>query len=581
MKPGLLITALRKYIIIFILFCSTFSFAQSVYAPLDNDYYNLIDRFDILGYSGNIFTSVKPYQRKDIAALVDSLSKDTSSRFSKVDRRNMKYLQDDNWEWSHSKDSGNSKHRFMLGLYKKRNDFYEVYKKDFQFQLNPVAYFSYGKDDTTTKKTTYINTRGFELRGIIDNKVGFYTFLTDNQAVFPQYVDTRIASTNAIPGEGFWEPFKVTGYDFYTVKGYIDFNLTKHISTQFGQDDNFIGDGYRSLMLSNYSGNYLFWKVDTKIWKLEYVNIFAQMTADIIDNPGYPPVPTGDVAYPHKYMALHYFTLNLGKKFNVGLFECITFGNTDTIHNRGFDFNYFNPVIFYNAVENGLGAPDKDHIGVCFKWNIAHHVSLYGTIFLDEFNIDEIRAGNGWWGNKQAAQFGLKDIDLFGIHNLDLQLEANVVPPYTYETYSFSSTANYSYFANYSNYMQPLADPNGANFDEAIAILKCQPFYKFSFSGKIFGTLIGLDPPGMNYGSNIMLSNTTRVSDFGNKIAQGEETGIIFLSFTATYQLTHNMFIDFTAIDRYEKSKLITYDSDDKSVAVSFRWNIAKRLQEF
>jgi hypothetical protein len=422
---------------------------------------------------------------------------------------------------------------------------------------------------------------------MIDNKVGFYTFLTDNQAVFPQYVNNKITATKAIPGEGFWGSFKGNGYDFYTVNGYVDFNFTKHISTQFGQDKNIIGDGYRSLMLSDNSSNYLFWKVDTKVWKFEYVNIFAQMTADILGTQ-----PQGDVFYPRKYMALHYLTLNLTKKFNIGLFECITFGNTDTINNRRFDFSYLNPIIFYKAVENGMGAPDKDHIGLCFKWNFLHHFSLYGTAFLDEFNINEIRARTGWWGNKQAAQFGLKCIDIAGIRNLDLQLEGNVVPPYTYATYSYSKVTNYSYYANYTNYQQPLADPNGANFYEGIAMLKFQPFYKFSFTGKMFYTITGLDTiTSLNainkaiysYGSNIMLSNTKppRVSDYGNYITQGVRTTILYLSFTTTYQLAHNMFIDLTAIYRSEKSQLAIYNSNDKSVLVSFRWNIAKRLQEF
>ena len=305
-----------KSLAIAFVFFTSVSFAQSVYAPLDNDYYNLIDRLDIKGYSGNIFTSVKPYLRKDIARLADSASKDSNLHLSNVDRRNIEYLRHDNWEWSNIQDSGNSVKPILKFFYQKKNDFYEIHTKNFQFQLKPVAYFSIGKDMDSGSRTTYINTRGVELRGIIDNKVGFYTLLTDNQAEFPTYVNNRIVTTNAIPGEGFWGPNGKTGYDFYTVNGYIDFKLTKHISTQFGQDKNIIGDGYRSLMLSDNSSNYLFWKIDTKVWKLEYVNIFAQMTGDIIGNP----LPQGDVFYPRKYMALHYLTLNVTKNFNIGVY---------------------------------------------------------------------------------------------------------------------------------------------------------------------------------------------------------------------------------------------------------------------
>ncbi|HTB07184.1 MAG TPA: hypothetical protein VK806_09550 [Bacteroidia bacterium] len=578
---------MKRHFTIIILFYSSLSLAQNIYAPLDNDYNSLIDRLDIKGYSGKIFTSVKPYSRKEIAALADSLSKDSTIRFSKVDKQNLQYLRDDNWEWSNVKDSGNSKRSFIWNLYKKKNAFYEVNKPDFQMQVNPVIEFSYGKDNDAPglgkaiSQSTYINTRGGEIEGTIDKRVSFYTMLTDNQAAFPQYVSNYVGATSAVPGEGFWKPFKTNGYDFYSFEGYIDFNFTKHISTQFGQGKNFIGDGYRSLFLSDFSSNYLYWKIDTKVWKFDYINVFAQMTADIILTPSPAPAPQGDVAYPHKYMALHYLSYNVSKKLNLSFFECITFGNTDSVHNRGFDPSYLNPIIFYKAVENGMGAPDKDHIGFSLKWNLLNHFSLYGSVILDEFNLDEIKAGNGWWGNKQGGQIGVKWVDIFGIHNLDGQLEENFVPPYTYATYSFSKSTNYSYYANYTNYQQPLADPLGANFYETIGILRFQPYYKWSFTGKLFYDQTGLDILGLNYGSNIMLSNTTRVQDYNNFIGQGAKTTILYLSFTATYKLAHNMFIDATAIIRNEQSVQAQYTNDDKTFSVSFRWNIAKRLQEF
>ena len=58
---------------------------------------------------------------------------------------------------------------------------------------------------------TYINTRGIEIRGSVDEKIGFYTLLTDNQAVFPHYVNDKIAATMAVPGEGFWKSYRAYG----------------------------------------------------------------------------------------------------------------------------------------------------------------------------------------------------------------------------------------------------------------------------------------------------------------------------------------------------------------------------------
>ena len=51
------------------------TFAQSTNAPLNEDYYHRIDRYEVK--SGRIveelFTTVKPYKRSAIVAMVDSL----------------------------------------------------------------------------------------------------------------------------------------------------------------------------------------------------------------------------------------------------------------------------------------------------------------------------------------------------------------------------------------------------------------------------------------------------------------------------------------------------------------------------
>jgi hypothetical protein len=322
-------------------------FSQSVSAPLNPDYYHLIDRYEILSgnFGKNMFASSKPLRRSDIAALADSAAF-TSKNLSKIDQKNLRYLRDDNWEWSAAPDSGKSAKPVLRYFYTKRNALYTVNEKAFMLQVNPVALFSYGNDGYDgQQKNVYLNTRGFEMRGCVDGKLGFYAFVTDNQAVFPEYVSRKIDSSLVVPGEGFWTKFKSNGQDFYTARGYINFNFTKHINTQFGHDKNFTGNGYRSILLSDYSANYLYWKTDLRFRRFQYTVLFAQMVANTQQH-------SADVYYPRKYMAMHYFTANVTKFLNIGLFESITFGNTDSIQNRGFDPNYLNPVIFYKAIEN-------------------------------------------------------------------------------------------------------------------------------------------------------------------------------------------------------------------------------------
>ena len=94
----------RLYALAFLFFLPLWSWAQSTNAPLNEDYYHRIDRYEIkAGHTVNeLFTTVKPYKRSAIAAMIDSLDKNDGVFSSASDRFNLSYLRNDNWEWSQS-----------------------------------------------------------------------------------------------------------------------------------------------------------------------------------------------------------------------------------------------------------------------------------------------------------------------------------------------------------------------------------------------------------------------------------------------------------------------------------------------
>mgnify|MGYP006208617631 CR=1 FL=1 len=202
--------------------------------------------------------------------------------------------------------------------------------------------------------------------------------------------------------------------DFLQARGYITFEATKSINLQFGHDRFFIGNGYRSLILSDFAPPSLFLKGNVKVWKLNYLFLLNQMTAD-----NRIPRGTGDQGYPNKFVALHHLSLNIGSKLNIGVFESVVFSPDDSLNTDHFRLEYLNPIIFYRAIEQQNGSSDNVMLGFDFKYNAARHLSFYGQFVLDEFVIDNIRAGNGWWANKFAVQAGGKYIDAFGVSNLD------------------------------------------------------------------------------------------------------------------------------------------------------------------
>ncbi|MBF9221755.1 capsule assembly Wzi family protein [Hymenobacter ruricola] len=560
------------------------------YVPLDVNTYRLIDRYAIKFGPDSLndpHTSVRPYTRAAVARLGERLlSGDSITRaggsLSRADRFNAQYLLKDNWANSARGAALNQSAQPVLTyFYRDQTDLYSVQTEDFTLRVNPVLLLEGGKDNQSDG-LRYVNTRGVQLEGTIDQKLGFYTFLADNQEAVPAYVQTRIQRDQIVPHEGFWKYYKnkPDQYDFFTARGGITYAASKHINLQLAHDRNFIGNGYRSLILSDYSTPYFFLKINTRVWKFNYQNLFAELTAQ---------KERDDQVYPKKYMALHHLSFDVTPNFNIGVFESTILGGRgvdSTVVNgkivrqrKGFELQYLNPVIFYRAVEQQVGSADNAILGLDFKWNLAHTAQLYGQLVLDEFKISEVRAGNGWWGNKQAFQLGGKYIDVAGLRNLDLQVEFNYVRPYTYQ--------HEDIYTSYEHYQQPLAHPMGANLTELLGVLSYQPLPRLMLVGKAFYSEQGLDvinddANGANYGGNVLKSYNTRVGEYGNKTGQGNKSRLLHADFTATYQPRLNLFLDAKLIARHQTYSLTpSLNGNETYASVAVRWNIAQRLHEF
>jgi len=509
-----------------------FSYAQSTFLPQGSKFEHFLDRMEILQQRDaelNITTD-KPISRRSavrISELADSMYKfypyDDIYHISKVDRQNLQSLLLNNAEWvTGSKDSFQSKKPWWNTFYKDKANFFQVNEKDFFLVVNPVIQ-QVQSYETGNKARVFLNSKGLTLRGLIAGKLGFSAYLTDNQERGPQYVMDRVAQFQAVPGAGYYKTFKQTGVDYYDNRASIYFNAWKYVDFQFGYDKNFIGNGYRSLFLSDFTAPYLFLKFNVRVWKLNYQNIYMELVTQHLP---------GDYQYPKKYATIHHLTVNATPWLNVGLFENITFSRPDH-----YEFSYLNPVIFLPSAQQQNGSPDKSTVGLDFKANIGHVTQVYGQLLFNEFVLKEIRHySNGWWGNKQGLQLGFKYIDVFNVKNLDLRLETNVVRPFTYQ-HGDSVT-------EYSHYNQPLAHPLGANFAEFLAIVHYQPSYKWTMEGKIIYYKQGLDSAGINFGSNIFESYLTRPRDYGFSIGSGVPAKCFNISGYVSYEWKENLSFD-------------------------------------
>src|SRR6266487_4495601 len=399
--------------------------SQTTYLPQAAEENILIERMEIkLGNDPNfIFSKTKPYSRKAIVSAIKDLfdrhiyaygktevSPDTTStdalhsRFSIVDGYNMRRALSNNIEWIPGGENlFKSKKPWGKTFYQTPGTLYEVHVKDFDLALNPVLQFQLSKENNNDE-TLFLNTRGVRVRGKIANKIGFNTYLTDNQERDPLYVQQWENKFKSVPGEGYYKYFKTTGYDYFDARGYFTFGVTKYINVAFGYDKNFIGNGYRSLFLSDFSNNVLFLKLNTRIWRFNYQNLFMELH----------PAETvlTERLLPKKYAVMHHLDVGVTKSVNVGLFEGIIFGRSDH-----FEFGYLNPIIFYRSIEQQNGSFDNAVVGIDGKANIKKTFQLYGQLVIDEFVLSEIKKNRGWWANKWGMQFGAKYIDAFGIKN--------------------------------------------------------------------------------------------------------------------------------------------------------------------
>lgn len=492
---------------------------------LNDDVYPLIDRLATKGVGpGPFHLEQKPYPREWVAEWLAGVDTTRLTRAEKGRLSRALFLTSD----SVAAERPTGVFRYV---FRNRRDLLGYVSPKARVYLNPALYASLGqsKKEGEGSVFTYRNSRGVTLRGALFGKVGFYADFFDTQARYPQFINERIQKYNIIWGEGFYKTFGVGGYDFLSAKGYLTYSPIKAIRIKLGWDRAFIGAGMESLLLSDYSPDYLQLTIRTRISKkFEYVNHFTQF----IDY--FPGKPDNWGAFPRKYGAFHTLTFLANKSITLGLFEGVIYGARQPNASRGLELQYLNPIIFYRTVEQYIGSPDNAMLGANGRFHLFRRLQVYGQLALDDYNLAMRKTGAGWWGNKIGYQVGFKWADAFFIPNLDIGFEYNSIRPYTYSHYSTAS--------NYANYGQPLAHAFGANLIENAFSVRYQPLAPLAFVLQGGFVRQGLDTDGKNYGSEIerpMLShnNGTTNPDFNNVTLQGKSLRALRLDGRLTYQL--------------------------------------------
>jgi hypothetical protein len=337
-------------------------------------------------------------------------------------------------------------------------------------------------------------------------RLGYNYSALNNDTIF---LDTR-SFFYSRSGKSFISSHNILGRVSYTPNHIFNF--------QAGLDRNFIGEGSRSLFLSDYGRPYPFTQISARFWHVEYL-VMHQFFKEEFQQE-----------WRNKYGATHFLSWNATEWLNFGIFETVIFQPKDTLLNRGYELEYLNPVIFFRPQEYAIGSSDNVLLGASFSAKWKQHTA-YGQLIIDEFLLSEIKAKSGWWANKYGVQLGVKGRFKLKKERFFYRLEGNAVRPYTY--------AHLNSLQNYAHAGFTLAHPYGGNFAEILGEIKWKN-KKWLLKTFLSYGIQGLDKNGQSYGGNIYQPYTNRPYDYNHQIGQGLKNNFFRFQSSMSYQLFAN-----------------------------------------
>lgn len=417
-------------------------------------------------------------------------------------------------------------------------------------RINTTGYYEVGDANGTAVESSV----GAAVFADYANKVKFSADVIAGYNEPVSYMSVITDSLHAVPGYSYANRQGGFGYHQSTIN--LAWRPSKVVELNAGRGKHFIGEGYRSLFLSDYAPNYNFLRADITAWRIKYMLLYTQMRSSL----GFPDKFYG---VQNKYATMHYLSLNITKWWSVGAFEAVVWESEDSAQIRQVDINYLNPIIFFRPVEYSLGSSDNSLLGFSSTIRPAKGLTLYGQVMIDEFIVKEVFAPinakissdstikTAWYGNKQAVQLGIKVHEPFGWKHSTILAEFNVLRPYIYS----HGNSNQSY----THMTQPLAHPLGANAIEWVAVAAWQPKDVWHFSLRSTYSRKGYTTSTRNMGEEPMISSSFLINSpekHGYYLLQGKIVDVANVRVDAAYTLVErwNLRVESSLHYRVERS---------------------------
>lgn len=343
----------------------------------------------------------------------------------------------------------------------------QLKKDDVILKIDPLFYFQLGKDlaDESPRADTtrfYTNTRAARVQGWLGEKFYFLTEFYENQAFYPQYADAfarqmapqsfangqyNVDSTSfgLVPGMGRAKNFQKTGWDYGVSNAFISFTPSKTLNIVAGTGKNFIGEGYRTLFLSDNAFNYPFAKLKWEMLKGRITYNF--ILATFINLQRIPATTSSEAQFKRKDANFHYVEIAVSPKLKLGLFEANIFNRyKDGMGSTPINWALFNPIIYSSTIAAGSATRMASSAGMDLRYALNNKIKFYSQII----------TGNKFKGFGYQALIEFNNV----LKGLNIKAE-----------YSQSNKFLYvgpNAYLNVMHYNQPIAHPLGNQFAEAV-----------------------------------------------------------------------------------------------------------------
>ncbi|MFM8241430.1 MAG: hypothetical protein ACKN86_01380, partial [Crocinitomicaceae bacterium] len=237
------------------------------------------------------------------------------------------------------------------------------------------------------------------------------------------------------------KPFKTNGYDYAFAVGQFVYSPFKNFSVVAGNNQQFIGSGYRSLLYGNHHVSTPYFRTKFTFLKKWEWNFFRTRSMNLVRKKTYTTV---EGYYQPKIVGINYVTWRPLQKFSVHFSENTVWKMGDSLVTKAAHPLVFSPVPFSARITTNNAV--YSFYALSFDWSVLNSLRTYGQ-FVTPFT------------RSFAGQIGIRYNPKIPIRSL-LQLEYNVVSKNMYQ--------GVNGLTNYSNYNLPIAHIMGNGFQEIL-----------------------------------------------------------------------------------------------------------------